>query len=129
MPFRYERSDVKQQVVVTLYGRFSRDEGFEILNRHRAEKIGSYGVIYELLGLHGEPTIDDMRSFMAEECNIQAEVSRGPIAIVAKPGTTIYKMACTYAVLGRPNLRVEVFHDRQEAEAWLSAEFRRAGVK
>jgi hypothetical protein len=121
MPFQYERDDVKQQIVVTLRGAFDRDESLQILQRHRSEDFGDYSVLYDVLELSGEPTTTDMRLFMAEEMAIPTE-TRGPIAIVATANTKIYAMACTYVVLGRPKLKIEVFRQRGEAEAWLLAQ-------
>jgi hypothetical protein len=119
MPFQYDRDDVLRRVVVTFQGEFDLDDGLEVLKRNRLEELGSYGILYDVRGWTGPPSISDLRVFMSEEAsNISREGPRGPIAILATE-PIMYNMACTYAVLGRPILNIKVFRDRAEAEAWL----------
>ena len=60
-----------------------------------------------------------MKQFIQEELkNMPANGVRGPIAIVASD-EDIYRMACTYAILGRDRIRIKVFREREEADAWM----------
>jgi hypothetical protein len=121
MAFNYARDDVHHRIVVTLYGAFHKDEGLAVFKRHYLEDVGNYSVLYDLRGLTGKPTLADMRLFMTEELTITTNESRGPIALVAND-PMMYAMACTYAVLGRPNLTIEAFRERREADAWLTSQ-------
>ena len=122
MPFEYERDDAQGRVVITFQGAYSRDEGFEIIQRHR--DFEKYGVLYDLRGLTGEPPIADLKLLMTEESS-GSQGSRGPIALVVED-PAMYKIACMYALLGRSMLTIAVFRDRNDADVWLAAQISNA---
>src|SRR5260221_8581422 len=119
MPIRYERDDASRRVVITLQGPFEPADFLAVIERWRSEDVGAYGMLYDLRGLTGEPSIADLRQFMSEAA--QTTRPRGPLAIVASD-PIIYMRACTYATLGRATLTVEVFRNLDEAEQWLTAQ-------
>jgi hypothetical protein len=127
MPFQYERDDIKGRVLVTFRGAFQKSEGLAAIGRHGLEDVGSYSVFYDLLGLTGQPTLADLRSFMSTESAVATAKPRGPIAILAKD-PMMYAMACTYAALGGTNLNIRVFRERDEADEWLTAQSRHQHV-
>lgn len=120
MPFDYQRDDANRRVLVTYAGSFHAAEAMAILARNLAERVGAYGTLYDLTKVIGHPTVDDLKRFIQEELkNTPMEGPRGPIALVATDDA-VYRMACTYAVLGRHRLQIGVFTDRMEAERWLA---------
>ena len=119
MPIGYERDDVRRRVVVTVEGPFAVADFLAVIERQRGDGVWTYGMLYDLRGMTGEPAIDDLRQFMSEaERTTQPP---GPVAILATH-PAIYGRACTYASLVRAALRIGVFRDLDEAEQWLTAQ-------
>src|SRR6266852_4140104 len=117
MPIRYERDDVNRRVVVTVQGPFAVADFLAVIERQRGDEAWTYGMLYDLRGMTGEPAIDDLRQFMSEAA--RTTQPRGPIAILATD-PAIYRRACTYAALGRSTtLTIGVFRDLDKAEEWL----------
>ena len=122
MPFTYFRDDEAQRVVITLEGAFDPAEVLEILKRHRAENVPTYGIIYDGRGLVGEPTVDEARGILNER--VRNEMGRGPVAFVVT-APNFYRLACTYVNLaGATRVNMEVFRDIFEAEAWLASKIK-----
>jgi hypothetical protein len=119
MPIRYERDDASRRVVVTVEGPFAVADFLAVIERQRGDGSWTYGMLYDLRGMTGEPAIDDLRQFMSEA--ERTTQPRGPIAILATD-PAIYGRACTYAALTRATLTIEVFRDWAEAEQWLTAQ-------
>jgi hypothetical protein len=119
MPIRYERDDVRRCVVITMQGPFEPADFLAVIQRWRDEAIGDYGMLYDLRGMTGAPSITDLRQFMSEAA--QTTRPRGPIAIVATE-PVIYGRACMYATLGRATLTIQVFRYLERAEEWLTAQ-------
>ena len=118
MPIRYELDDVHRRVVVTVQGLFAPADFLAVIERRRADNTGAYGILYDLRGMTGEPTIADLRQFMSAAA--QTTRPRGPIALVATD-PALYARACTYAAMGRSTkLMIEVFRDLAEAEQRLT---------
>jgi hypothetical protein len=126
MPIRYELDDLRRRVVVTVEGLFQTDDIFAIVARQRAEHTWTYGILYDLRGMTGEPTVAELRHLTSEAAELpQGEGPRGPVALLATEPTLNGRL-CTYAVLGRSTtLSIEVFRERSEAEQWLTAQARR----
>ena len=119
VPFTYHRDDDARRVVVTLHGKFDSAEVLEILNRHRAENVPSYGLIYDGRELVGDPKMDDVRGILSER--LTNELGTGPVAFVVT-APNFYRMACTYVALARvTRVKMEVFRDIHEAEDWLAS--------
>jgi hypothetical protein len=120
MAYQYHRDDVNRRVVVTIAGRYSKDESLEIVRRHQMEAIGSYGILYDLMNMTGKQTLAEMREVIANK--LSSNVGRlGPVAVLAcEP--EVYSAACTYAALasGKLVIVIEVFRDRADAETWLT---------
>ena len=119
MPIRYELDDVHRRVVVTVEGPLGPEDFRAVIERRRADNTGAYGILYDLRGMTGEPTIADLQQFMSAAA--QTTRPRGPIALLAEPAH--YIRACTYADMGRSTaLVIEAFYDPDEAERWLTAQ-------
>jgi len=55
MPIRYERDDSRQCVVVTIQGEFDPADMLAIMARQRGEDTWTYGMLYDLRDMTGEP--------------------------------------------------------------------------
>jgi hypothetical protein len=122
MPIRYELDDVHRRVVVTMQGSFQVDDIVAIMARQRAEQTWTYGILYDLRGMTGEPTIAELRELISEAAKRHlGQAPRGPVALLATD-PTLYDRLCTYAALGRSTLRIGVFRERAEADHWLTAQ-------
>jgi hypothetical protein len=123
MPIQYERDDVRRRVVITFPGVYHAADAVAAIERHHAEGVWSYGVLYDLRILRGHPALADLKAHMAQDAQPPSGEgqSRGPVAIVTTD-PIVYGSACTYAALGRStSMTIEVFHDWTEAEGWLAA--------
>jgi hypothetical protein len=121
MPIRYELDDV--HVVVTVHGPFQVDDILAVMARQRAEQTWAYGILYDLRGMTGGPTIAELRELMSEAAKRHlGQAPRGPIALLATE-PTLYDRLCAYAALGQSAaLTIAVFRERAEAEEWLTAQ-------
>jgi hypothetical protein len=126
MSIRYDLDDFRRRVVVTIEGTFQMDDMFAIMTRQRAEHTWTYGILCDLRGMTGEPTVTDLRQIMSEAAELgQGEGPRGPVALLATD-TALHGRLCTYAALGRKTrLTIGVFGDRADAEQWLTAQTKR----
>jgi hypothetical protein len=120
MPIRYELDDLHRRVVVTVQGPFTPEDFRAVIERRRADNTGAYGILYDLRGMTGEPTIADLQQFLSAAA--QTTQPRGPIALVAT-GPAPYSRARRYTAMGRSTaLVIEAFRDPDEAEQWLTAQ-------
>jgi hypothetical protein len=106
MPIRYERDDVSRRVVIAIQGPFEPADFLAVIERWRSEDVGGDGMLYDLRGMTGKPSIADLRQFMSEAP--QTHRPRGPLAVVATD-PVIYGRACMYATLGSATLTVGAF--------------------
>jgi hypothetical protein len=122
MSIRYERDDASRRLLVTIQGVFQMDEVLETIARQRVEDTWTYGILYDLRGLIGHPTIAELRQIMSQAApRGEREAPRGPVVLLATE-PILYGRLCTYAALGRSTTkRIEVFRDWDEAERWLTA--------
>jgi hypothetical protein len=124
MAVQYQRDDGRHRVVITFPQVYQVADAVEAIERHHAEGAWSYGVLYDLRLLHGQPAVADLKTHMERDAQPPPgeRGPRGPIAIVAAD-PTIYGIACTYAVLGQSTrMTIAVFRDWAEAESWLAAQ-------
>jgi hypothetical protein len=119
MPIRYELDDIFRRVVVTMEGPFAVVDFLAIMERQRGDNASAYGLLYDLRGMTGEPTIAELRQALSQSA--QTHRRRGPIAILATD-KALYDRACTCAAVGDSTLTVKVFRDLDEAEQWLTAQ-------
>jgi hypothetical protein len=121
MPVRYERDDSRRRVVVTSQGAFQMIDMLAVVERQRADDAWSYGTLFDLRGMIGQPALADLRELVGQSASGQAaERPRGPVAILATD-PILYGVACTYAALGQATLTIRVFRESDEAAAWLTA--------
>jgi hypothetical protein len=123
MTIRYERDDVRRRVVITFPPTYQAADAVAAIERHHAEGVWSYGVLYDLRLMRGDPILADLKAHMEVDAALPAGESRprGPVAIVAAD-PIVYSSACSYAALGRStNITIEVFREWAEAETWLAA--------
>jgi hypothetical protein len=123
MPYAYTRDDQKRRLVIALKGLFTAKDGLATVEQRLADVDAvTYGVLYDLRGLIGQPTVAELKQFMDAEAlpapDEQPLQPRGPIAFVVTDPAS-YEKACTYRALGRGKLLIEVFREYEEADAWL----------
>jgi len=118
MQIQYERDPALRRVTVTLRGEYDAAEVVAMFARHSVEADWSDARLYDVRDLTGRPTMEDLRLFLQLDSEHRPH---GPEAILTS-NPMLYVSACTYAVLGRPNLRIEVFRDTDEAARWLEAQ-------
>jgi hypothetical protein len=127
MPIRYELDDVRRRLVVTVEGLFETDDILAIMARQRTEHTWSYGILYDLRGMTGTPTVGELRQLMSEAAaRHPGEEPRGPVALLATD-PTLYGRLCTYAALGDEYGATadEVFSKIETAiEAWVKKQTR-----
>jgi hypothetical protein len=111
--------------MVTLRGGYQASEILALLERHRVEDDWSYRRLYDVRGLTGKPTVEELRLFMSLDNQYRPH---GPEAILTGD-PILYALACTYAALGRSTLSIQVFRDLDEAEQWLAAQANEGDVK
>ena len=124
MPIQYERDDIRRRVVITFPPTYQVTDAEAAIERHHAEGAWSYGVLYDLRVLRGNPRVEDLKAHMERDAQVPPGESqpRGPIAIVAAD-PIIYGSACTYAALAKSTrMTIEVFRDWAEAETWMAAQ-------
>jgi hypothetical protein len=123
MPIRYELDDLQRRIVVTVEGPFRPDDILAVMARQRAEHTWTYGILYDLRAMTGEPAIAELRELLNEAVERrQDEGPRGAVALLATDAA-LYARLCTYAALGRAtSLTIAVFRDLDKAEEWLTAQ-------
>ena len=121
MPIGFDRDDARRRVLITVHGAFEAVEILAAIERQGVEQTWSYGVLYDLRGMTGAPTMDDLRKIFSESVPKRStESGGGPIALLVTD-SVLYGLACTYAALGRSKMTIEVFRDWDDAESWLAA--------
>jgi hypothetical protein len=125
MPISYERNDSRRRMVVTLKGAFQTDDVLAIMARQRVEHTWTYGILYDLRGMTGQPTFADLGQIMSQAAaRRQGEGPHGPVALLATE-PTLYRRLCKYAALGRSTrLTIEVFRRWDEAQQWLTVKLK-----
>jgi hypothetical protein len=119
MPIHYTRDDQRRRAVIVITGPFDPIELLPHIEHHRTSGAWTYGLLYDLRYMTGEPTRETLREFTAKIQPRPAESPRGPVAILTQ-NQSMYSRACTYAAMARDHATIEVFRDLDEAEAWLS---------
>ena len=116
----YSVDEERRRVVIEVQGHFDSADARDVIERVRADGVWSYECLYDLtlatLDL-ANPEVDAIRRLTLAYATTLAP--RGPIAVVA-PDRDAYWKACRYAAFTRRVFRVQVFHDRDEAESWLT---------
>ncbi len=125
MPIGYERNDSRRRLVVTMKGAFQTDDVLAITARQRGENTWTYGILYDLRGVTGQPTFADIGQIMSQAAaRRQGEGPHGPVALLATE-PTLYGRLCRYAALGRSTrLTIEVFRNWGEAQQWLTVKLK-----
>ena len=65
MPIRYERDDTRRRVVVTMDGPFNTAV-FQSVSELHSPDTWRYGMLFDLRGMTGEPSIDELRQIMSQ---------------------------------------------------------------
>ena len=73
-------------------------------------------MLYDIRQMVGTPDIQTMREFAEATAPQPGDPKRGRVAILVTD-PELYRKACTYALLARNNMPIQVFNRMQEAEA------------
>jgi hypothetical protein len=115
----YQRDDIARRVTVTVDGPFDAAAWHAGTGqRHQRERVWTYAMLYDLRGLTGDVSMEDLKAMFTVTLRVATTAERGPVAVVVTD-ETLYARACMFAALGRQVLRVQVCRDLEEAEAWL----------
>jgi hypothetical protein len=115
MPIRYERNDSRRRMIVTMKGAFQTDDVLAIMARQRVENTWTYGILFDLRELIGQPTFAELGQIISQAAACRQ--GEGPPAL--------YGNLCTYAALGRSTrLTIEVFRNWDEAQQWLTVKLK-----
>src|ERR1700736_3060844 len=121
MLMSYERDDAPRRVVATMDGPFTLAV-FRAVSELHSPDTWTYGMLFDLRRMTGEPTIDELRQIMSQSAARQPGTGvRGPVAILATD-SALYGRMCTYAALRRATLTIEVFRYLDRAEEWLTTQ-------
>lgn len=108
--------------MITFEGAFRMSEALASVERRRAESAVNHPVLVDLRQLVGQPDLEELRQLLREDLSIPTGGQpRGPVAIVAT-ASSLYTKACTFAAMAQSRLKVRVFRDVAEADAWLKAQ-------
>ena len=66
MPIRYETNDARRRVVVRMQGPFALADSLAVIERQRGDNASACGVLYDLRGMTGDPTVADLRESMSQ---------------------------------------------------------------
>ena len=112
-------------MIVTITGAFQTDDLLAIIARQRFENAWGYGVLYDLRGVIGQPTIADLAQIMSQAAaRRRGERPHGPVAFLATE-PALYGRLCPYAALGRATrLTIEAFRNRNDAQQWLTVKLK-----
>ena len=116
----YHLDDSRRRIVIEAHGQFGSADAREVLARAQSDGVWSYAWLYDFTHATLDLVsveIDGLMQLATRQA--EALAPRGPVAVVA-PDREAYWKACRYAVLSRRVFRVQVFHTRIEAEAWLN---------
>jgi hypothetical protein len=114
----YQREDASKRAVIVVSGELDPDEAMAMLQKHRADGAWGYDVLYDIRQMSWTPDTQTMREFAQATAPRPGEPARGRVAIVVSD-PEMYRKACTYALMARRNMAIEVFSRMDEAEAWL----------
>jgi hypothetical protein len=119
MSVSFTRHDDPAYVFVTLEGNIDAQEILAFGQDLRNSGLAHYGRIYDLRPGSTTVTMDTMRKLLTGIRAI-AHHERAPGTALIASAPDLYSKCCAFAALAKPDVNVEVFHDRVEAEAWAA---------
>jgi hypothetical protein len=118
MSFQYERDDSRRRITIRVTGSFDMADVFGIVDRHRAEKVWGYAMLYDLTNLIEAPDSSEVARASDYVQRYVNERPRGPVAFVA-PQPSTFGMVRMYSLMNDRNVNVGAFHTVAAAERWL----------
>jgi hypothetical protein len=121
MAVTYEQDDEAGTIIATVTGPFLLDEIVGVMDRQAAEGTWKYVLLYDEREMTGVPTAADLRTLLRRvKTLVKQHGPRGPVAVLATR-VDLYGVARFYSrvskIDGDP---LHVFHERAEADRWLS---------
>ena len=116
MRLTYRRDDERRRIEIVSDGPFDPDVFIDVLHRQCREGTWHYAMLSDARRITGIPTFDDLQRVQGEELNCGP--NGGPLVIIVQ-NWDLFRKACAYAVLVGASRRVNVVHDRTDAEQWL----------
>ena len=118
MPFQYERDDNRRRIIIRITGSFAMADIFGVVDRHHAEEVWGYAMLYDLTDLVGAP---DAAEIAQISDYVQRHVNQrplGPVAFVV-PQPVTFGMVRMYSMMNDGKFNVGAFHTVEAAERWL----------
>jgi hypothetical protein len=112
----------RRRVTLVIGGPFDFEQLHALVMSRPHDETWGYGVLFDMRGMTGVPTVQQLRELGATVRD-SAQAKRGPLAILVTDAGQ-YNMACAYAAMVTRYRAVQVFHDRSEADAWLTMQLR-----
>ncbi len=112
-------------VVTTIEGPFQVDDMLAVMARQRAERTWTYGILYDLRSMTGEPTTADLQLLSERARGYLGQPPLGPVALLTVDPTSYERLSDVRGT--RPidgPLTIGVFRDWEKAEQWLTTEMR-----
>jgi hypothetical protein len=123
MPSTFDIDPARRRITVTCTGSYDADEALVAMREFaaRPDLDPAFGLLVDVRQLAYVASFDDLILHRDGFLELRASF-RGPIAVVG-PDLLRYGIARSASgLLGRVGIRMEVFRDIAEAEAWLAAE-------
>ena len=118
MPWEYERDDARRQVLIGTTGLFTLADVFAVVDRHRAESIWGYGMVYDLPGWVGVPMGIEIQQAADDMQRQVGSRPRGPIAVIASMPMML-DMVQKYRRRNSGALDIETVDTLEVAARWL----------
>jgi hypothetical protein len=103
--------------VITVLEGAQSEELRRVVEQHCAG-AADYGILYDFRRMFGAIPMETLIA-LHRSANHGCIGPRGPVAVLTT-NLNSYSAACKHVALARAEGHIEVFHDREEAEAWLT---------
>jgi len=114
---QYERDNALRRIVITVL-ESAEPETIRAVVEQQSAGAGSFGILYDFRRSFGAIPIESLVKLHVSATRRDGG-ARGPVAILTA-NLKAYSAACKYVALAHAEGHIEVFHDREEAEAWLT---------
>jgi hypothetical protein len=114
----YERNNALRRVVITVLEGAGREEIQAVVEQECSGAV-EYGILYDFRRACGTIPMETLISLHSSHVARGRRPSQGPVAVVTT-NLKSYSQACKHVALAQAEGQIEVFHDREEAEAWLT---------
>ena len=122
----YARDDRRRQITVRLSGPCAFSDLMALVDRHRAEGVWSYAMLYDITDMEGLPTRLVLQALVDYVHRHVHTRPRGPVAVAASDPATI-NMVRLYASFNA-SMNICAFPTVVAAEQWLDTQHSQPGA-